>query len=72
MEITREFFPRVRKTIMPRPYYAEETDILGQSGTAWAADASVHGDNWHIDRGQGLIEIYMPLKRSRKIPSKIS
>ncbi len=58
MEITREFFPRVRKTIMPRPYFAEETDILGQSGTAWAVDAAIHGDNWYVDRGQGLIEIY--------------
>ncbi|MDJ0901144.1 MAG: hypothetical protein QNJ55_20280 [Xenococcus sp. MO_188.B8] len=58
MEITREFFPRVRKTIMPRPYFAEETDILGQSGTAWAVDAAIHGDNWYVDRGQGLVEIY--------------
>lgn len=58
MEIKREFFPRVRKTIMPRPYSAQETDILGQSGTAWAADAAIHGDNWHVDWGQGLIEIY--------------
>ena len=58
MELTREFFPRVRKTIMPRPYFAEEADILGQSGIAWAGDAAIHGDNWYLDRGQGLIEIF--------------
>ena len=58
MEFQREFFPRVRKTVMPRPYFAQEIDILGQSGTAWAVDAAIYGPNWHIDRGQGLIEIY--------------
>ena len=58
MEFTREFFPRVRKTIMPRPYFAEENDILGQRGIAWAGDAAIHGDNWYLDRAQGLIEIF--------------
>ncbi|MEG3436486.1 hypothetical protein V0288_05085 [Pannus brasiliensis CCIBt3594] len=58
MELQREFFPRVQKTVMPRPYHAEESDILGQSGTAWATDAKIYGDNWHIDYGSGLIEIY--------------
>lgn len=58
MELKREFFPRVRKTIMPRPYFAEETDVLGQSGVAWATDAKIHGDNWYVDYGQGLIEIF--------------
>lgn len=58
MEFKREFFPRVRKTIMPRPYFAEEKDILGQSGVAWAGEAAVHGDNWSLDYGQGLIEIF--------------
>ena len=58
MEFQREFFSHVRKTVMPRPYFAEETDILGQSGTAWAGDAAVYGDNWYLNREQGLIEIY--------------
>jgi hypothetical protein len=58
MEVKREFFPRVRKTVMPRPYFVEETDIAGQSGTAWAVDAAIYGPNWYLDRGQGLIEIY--------------
>ncbi len=58
MELKREFFPLVRKTIMPRPYSLEETDVLGQSGTAWAVDAAIFGDNWYLDRESGLIEIY--------------
>lgn len=58
MEFKREFFPTVQKTIMPRPYFAPENDILGQRGTAWAVDAAVYGPNWYLDRGQGLIEIY--------------
>ncbi|RMF22496.1 MAG: hypothetical protein D6756_10495 [Cyanobacteria bacterium J083] len=58
MEFNREFFPRVRKTVMPRPHFVQEQDILGQSGTAWAVDAAVYGDNWHINREQGLVEIY--------------
>lgn len=58
MDFQREFFPRVQKTVMPRPYFAEENDVLGQSGSAWAVDASLYGDNWHIDREQGLVEIY--------------
>ncbi len=58
MKFQREFFPRVSKTVMPRPYFAEETDVLGQSGTAWAVDATIYGDNCHCDREQGLLEIY--------------
>jgi hypothetical protein len=58
MEIEREFFPSVKKTVMPRPYFEEETDVLGQSGTAWATDASIYGPNWYLDREQNLIEIY--------------
>jgi hypothetical protein len=58
MEFKREFFPRVRKTVMPRPYVAQQTDVLGQSGTAWAVDAAIYGPNCYLDRGQGLIEIY--------------
>ena len=58
MKFQREFFDRVPKTVMPRPYVAEEHDILGQTGTAWAVDAAIYGDNYHLDRNQGLIEIY--------------
>jgi hypothetical protein len=58
MELKREFFPSVPKTIMRRPHFTQVTDILGQSGSAWAVDAAIYGDNWHIDRWQGLVEIY--------------
>ena len=34
MKLQRELFERVPKTVMPRPYLAEETNVLGQSGTA--------------------------------------
>jgi hypothetical protein len=58
MDLKREFFPTVRKTVMHRPHFTEETDILGQSGTAWAVEAAIYGDNWYKDRSQGLVEIY--------------
>ena len=58
MKFQREFFDRVPKTVMPRPYFAEENDILGQRGTAWAVDAAIYGDNCYRDREQGLLEIY--------------
>jgi hypothetical protein len=58
MDIKREFFPKVKKTIMPRPYAVQGVDILGQSGTAWATEAAIYGTNWHVDRSQGLVEIY--------------
>ena len=58
MEFKREFFDRVPKTVLPRPYFVEENDILGQKGTVWAVDATVYGDNYYVDYHQGLIEIY--------------
>ena len=58
MELQREFFPSVRKTIMPRPHVEQQTDVLGQSGTAWAGEAIVYGPNWYLHREQGLIEVY--------------
>ncbi len=58
MEYTREFFQSVKKTIMPRPVLEEESDILGQSGTAWATQADIYGPNWYHDQEQFLIEIY--------------
>ena len=58
MDIKREFFPTVRKTILPRPFAVKDEDILGQTGTAWATDAAIYGNNFHVDHPQGLIEIY--------------
>jgi len=58
MEYKREFFSRVKKTIMPRPVERPETDVLGQRGIAWAADATIFGPNWYLDKEQRLIEIY--------------
>ncbi len=58
MEYQREFFQSVKKTIMPRPVYMKETDVLGHSGSAWAAQAEIYGPNWHFDYEQNLIEIY--------------
>ena len=58
MNYTREFFNRVKKTIMSRPYQQEERDILGQNGTAWATQAAIYGPNWYLDWQQNLIEIW--------------
>ncbi len=58
MEFQREFFPTVKKTVMPRPYIEPQTDVLGQYGTAWATNATIYGDNWYVDHSQGLVEIY--------------
>ncbi len=58
MKFQREFFECVPKTVMPRPHLVEETDILGSSGTAWAVDTAIYGDNYYLDREQGLLEIY--------------
>jgi hypothetical protein len=57
-QVHREFFPRVRKTVVPRPVVKEETDVLGQSGWVHAAAATIYGDNWHHDQAQNLIEIW--------------
>ena len=54
----REFFPKVRRTVVPRPVVKEETDVLGQSGTVRAAAATLYGPNWHHDQAQDLIEIW--------------
>ena len=58
MKYKKEFFPNVKKTIMPRPIEREETDVLGQRGIAWAGQAIIYGPNWYHDRAQNLIEIY--------------
>lgn len=58
MELKREFFPRVRKTVIPRPVIIEESDVQSQSGSAKATDAVIYGPNWYHDQEQDLIEIY--------------
>jgi len=57
-EVRREFFPRVRKTVVPRPVVRVETDVLGQSGSVRAASATIYGPNWYHDTFQDLIEIW--------------
>ncbi len=56
--IRREFFPRVRKTVIPRPAVNLETDILGQCGMVRAAAATIYGPNWWHDPTEDLIEIW--------------
>jgi len=56
--VRREFFPRVRRTVIPRPVAKEETDVLGQSGWVHAAAATIYGPNWYHDQDQDLIEIW--------------
>lgn len=56
--VRREFFPRVKKTVIPRPVVKEETDVTGQSGTVRAAMAMIYGTNWYHDQVQDLIEIW--------------
>lgn len=58
MEYKREFFQKVKKTIMPRPVVKPQTDILGQSGIAWATNANIYGHNWYLNEDENLIEIY--------------
>jgi hypothetical protein len=58
MKVKREFFPRVRKTVIPRPIVKPETDVLSQTGSARATDAVIYGPNWYHDKEQDLIEIY--------------
>ncbi len=58
MQYIREFFPKVKKTIMPRPVQKEETDVLGQRGVAFATQAIIYGSNWYNDKEDNLIAIY--------------
>jgi hypothetical protein len=57
-EVHREFFPTVRKTVVPRPVVVEETDVLGQRGSIRAAAATIYGPNWYHDPFQDLVEIW--------------
>jgi hypothetical protein len=54
----REFFPRVRKTTIPRPVVREKLPVLGQRGSVRAAAATIYGPNWYHDPAQDLIEIW--------------
>jgi hypothetical protein len=54
----REFFPQVRKTVIPRPAQVLETDVLGHSGSVRAAAATIYGPNWYHDPIADLIEIW--------------
>ena len=56
--VRREFFPRLSKTVVPRPIVKPETDVLGQAGTARAAAATIYGPNWWHDPASDLIEIW--------------
>jgi hypothetical protein len=56
--VHREFFPRVKLTVVPRPVVKEETDVLGHSGSVRAAAATIYGANWYHDPAQDLIEIW--------------
>ncbi len=55
---TREYFAKVKKTVMPRPVEHVRTDVLGQRGSARASDATIYGTNWYHDREEGLIEVW--------------
>jgi hypothetical protein len=54
----REFFPRVRKTVIPRPVLRQETDVKGQWGSVQASAATIYGSNWYHDPYEDLIEIW--------------
>jgi hypothetical protein len=54
----REFFPRVRKTILPRPVVREKVPVFGQRGIVRASAATIYGSNWYHDQAQDLIEIW--------------
>jgi hypothetical protein len=56
--VNREFFSKVRKTVVPRPIVRQETDVLGQSGSVRASFAAIYGPNWFHDPYQDLIEIW--------------
>ncbi len=58
MKVKREFFPKVRKTCIPRPVVKEETDVLSFRGSVMAAEAEIYGSNWYRNREENLIEIY--------------
>jgi hypothetical protein len=58
MELKREFFPKVKKTVIPRPVFKPETDVLGLTGSVYASEATIYGPNWYHDQEENLIEIW--------------
>jgi hypothetical protein len=59
MAARREFFPRVRKTVVPRPVVKPAPpEVPGQTGSVRAAAATIYGENWYHDQAQDLIEIW--------------
>jgi hypothetical protein len=56
--IQREFFPRVRMTVIPRPVVKEEKHVPGLRGVVRAAEATIYGANWYHDQNQDLIEVW--------------
>ncbi len=56
--VKREYFRRVRKTVIPRPVVREEKHVCGQQGIVRAAAATIYGPNWYHDPVQDLIEIW--------------
>lgn len=54
----REFFPRVRKTVIPRPEVRWPNPVPGQSGSVRAAAATIYGPNWYHDPMQDLVEVW--------------
>src|SRR5262249_18494212 len=56
--VRREFFPKVRKTVIPRPVIKPGIEVRGQYGSVRAAAATIYGPNWYHDSPQDLIEIW--------------
>src|SRR6185437_14598880 len=56
--VEREFFSRVRKTVVPRPAPRWESDVKGQWGSVPATSATIYGDNWYHNPAEDLIEVW--------------
>lgn len=56
--VEREFFSKVRKTVIPRPVQRLETDVKGQWGSVRASAATIYGSNWYHEPYEDLIEIW--------------
>lgn len=58
LPVKREFFSRVRKTVIPRPVIKEQKDVPGQRGYVRASEATIYGSNWYHDPTEDLIEVW--------------
>jgi len=56
--IQREFFPFVRRRVVPRPRTPAARDVLGIAGTVRAAEATIYGSNWYHDPYHDLVEVW--------------